>query len=531
MAHAPSSDRKPGAPLAQFGAKARTALLWLVGLLLLGLLAWPVLRRPLPEPVQRGPAVAQVLPQSPLSRGLADALAGHPGQSGVYPLADGHDAFAARAALAEVAQHRIDAQYYIWRDDVSGRLLLQALRRAAERGVQVRLLLDDNNTGGLDPVLVALDAHANIEVRLFNPFMHRQMRVLDFVTDFQRLNRRMHNKSFTVDGSATVVGGRNVGDEYFGVGDGVMFVDLDVLTVGPVVADVGADFERYWTSASSYSLQQIVTDPVRPLDPGTQAASDAATNGYQQALTRSGLVQRLRDGNLVFEWARAQLVSDDPVKGLGQAASHQTLLGQLPEVLAQARKQVTLVSPYFVPTSTGTALLAGLAERGVAVSVLTNALAATDVAAVHAGYARSRADLLRAGVRVFELKPDATVRTGSHLEWSGSSGASLHAKTFQIDAQQLFVGSFNFDPRSATLNTEMGLLIDSPVLAARLPQALAEHGAQNAYEVTLDADSASLRWTTQEGGQRMTYAAEPHSSLWRRASVRVLSWLPIDALL
>ena len=504
--------------------------LWLVLLLVaLAALAW-LTHKPLPARDAQAASIHLTDTEgTSLGRALAAEAAQHPGLSGIYSLPNGHDAFAARAALAEVAERSIDAQYYIWHDDTAGRLLLQSLRRAADRAVRVRLLLDDNNTGGMDPVLMALDAHPHIEVRLFNPLMHRKNRLLDYLSDFSRTNRRMHNKSFTVDNQATVVGGRNVGDEYFGAGDGVMFADLDVMAFGAVVTPVSSDFDRYWSSASTYPIASIVTDDTERTDIGSTPASDEATQSYLKTLAQSDLVQRLRSGNLPLQWAAARLVSDDPAKGLGLATPAQTLLGQLNQVMDGAQKELTIVSPYFVPTQKGTAHLTGLARRGVPVTILTNALSATDVAAVHAGYAKYRKDLLHAGVQLYELKPTATVEATGHGGLTGSSGASLHAKTFEVDGRQLFVGSFNMDPRSAALNTEMGLLIDSPELAQRLPAALASHGAANSYAVTLDGNA--LQWTTQEGGQRVTFGQEPNASWLRRASVRVMSWLPIEWML
>jgi len=503
-------------------------LLLLAALLALALAAYrplPAHELPASAPIGRGDDTA-------LGRALAAPLALHVGLSGIYPLQDGRDAFAARAALADAAERSIDAQYYIWRDDVSGRLLFHALRRAAERGVRVRLLLDDNNTGGLDALLLALDGHPLIEVRVFNPLMHRDARLLNYLSDFSRVNRRMHNKSFTVDGQITVVGGRNVGDEYFGAGEGVMFVDLDVAAAGPVVDEVSADFERYWTSGSTYPLRRVTTAAAD--DPQAIAPTDGGrSREYLRAVAQSTLVGQLRGGTLPMQWSAARLVSDDPIKGLGEATPAQTLLGRLDQVLTGAARELTIVSPYFVPGRAGTELLVALAQRGVAVSVLTNALSATDVAAVHAGYARYRETLLRGGVKLYELKPSATV--GAHPKGdgtsgrSGSSGASLHAKTFEVDHRQLFVGSFNMDPRSAALNTEMGLLIDSPTLARGLPRALAEHGGASTYAVTLEPDG--LRWTTLRDGATVTFDQEPEAPWWRRLGVRVLSWLPIEWLL
>ncbi|MDO4682028.1 MAG: phospholipase D family protein [Lautropia sp.] len=464
-----------------------------------------------------------------LGRSLGPQVARHQGLSGIHPLPDGHDAFAARALLAEVAERSIDAQYYIWHDDISGRLLLQRLRAAADRGVRVRLLLDDNNTKGMDAVLQGMDIHPNIEVRLFNPFMQRQMRPLGYLSDFSRLNRRMHNKSFTVDNQATVVGGRNVGDEYFGAGVGVLFADLDVIAVGPVVEEVSSDFDRYWNSASTYRLQDVLTDAVPPEDIGTVASKDPATQQYLKVLSESSLVQNLASRQLDFQWVGTQLVSDDPAKGLGQARATETLLGRLNQVMHEATRQLVIVSPYFVPTQHGTERLQALARRGIEVVVLTNALSATDVAVVHAGYARYRRPLLEAGVRIFELKRHATIVADKGQGGiTGSSGASLHAKTFQVDGKQLFVGSFNMDPRSAALNTEMGLLMNSPELAAQLQQALGK-ASSHTYEVSLH--QGRLRWITIENGQEQVYDTEPHTSWLQRISVRVMGWLPIEWLL
>lgn len=464
-----------------------------------------------------------------LGRSVTRLRADHTGQTGIYPLADGRDAFAIRAALSEVAEKSIDVQYYIWHDDVSGRLLLQSLRRAADRGVRVRLLLDDNNTGGMDGVLMGLDAHPNFEVRVFNPLMHREWRVLDYLSDFARTNRRMHNKSFTVDNQTTVVGGRNVGDEYFGAGDGVMFADLDVLAAGEVVGSVSSDFDRYWASESTYPISSIVPKTTPPIDIGTTPANNAATQTYLKALAQSGLVEQLHSGSIPLEWTSAQMISDDPIKGLGKASREQTLMGRARQVVDSAQNEFTIVSPYFVPTQAGTDELTELAKRGVKVTVLTNSLSATDVAAVHSGYAKYRKELLRAGVKLYELKPSATIVATGTGGLTGSSGASLHAKTFEVDGKQVFVGSFNMDPRSAALNTEMGLLIESPNLAAQLPASLAANGANNSYVVTLDGNN--LRWTTNENGQSVTFEREPHASWLRRASVVVMSWLPIEWML
>ncbi len=464
-----------------------------------------------------------------LGTAVARGVAAHrPGTSGIYPLPDAREAFAARVLLARAAERSLDVQYYIWRDDLSGKLLFEALREAAGRGVRVRLLLDDNGVAGLDATLAALDAHPNIEVRLFNPFPHRSLRWLGYLSDFSRLNRRMHNKSYTADNQATIVGGRNIGDPYFDAGEGSMFVDIDVLAVGPVVQQVSTDFDRYWASGSAYPVDRLLPPPLAAPDLDVDPEAAAA---YLDAVRDTPFVRQLIDGSLPLEWVPAQLVSDDPAKGLGQAGPGMLLPEQLGRVLGEPHSELDLISAYFVPASEGSAMFAALARRGVKVDVLTNSLEATDVAVVHAGYAKRRRALLEAGVRIFELKADAAhARHGSLVGSSGSSASSLHAKTFAVDRARVFIGSFNFDPRSANLNTEMGLVIDSPALAQQISGAFDSGVAQRSYEVRLD-DSGILYWVERKGDAEVRHATEPGTTALKRAVVRLLSLLPIDWLL
>ena len=353
----------------------------------------------------------------------------HPGLSGIVALPDGHDAFAARALLADAAERTLDARYYMWHNDMSGSLLFSALRRAADRGVQVRLLLDDNNTAGLDTVLAALDAHANIAVRLFNPFRVRRWRLLGYITDFQRLNRRMHNKSFTADGQVTVIGGRNIGDEYFDAGQAPWFVDLDVLAIGPVVSDVSRDFDRYWASASSIPAARVLPRATATSIAGVAADAARAEHhpdaaAYRDALARSSFVRDLLAHRLPFDWAGTRMLSDDPAKGLGRAPEDALLWHRLKEILRAPMRELRLVSPYFVPGSAGVEALAVIARQGVKVAVLTNALEATDVAVVHAGYAKRRKSLLAAGITLFELKRGSS-GSRKRVDWTGRSGSGL----------------------------------------------------------------------------------------------------------
>ena len=463
----------------------------------------------------------------------------HPGQSGVLMLADGREAFASRMLLAEAADRSLDVQVYIWHADLTGTLLMQAMRAAADRGVRVRLLLDDNTTAGLDERLAALDSHPNIEVRLFNPFVQRNWRWLGYLTDFARLNRRMHNKTMTADNRASIVGGRNIGDEYFGAGQEVAFVDLDVLATGAVVPQVSADFDRYWASASAYPvtelLPKVTPEALERLSMrATELVASPNAAPYVAALESSTAIKQLVAGKLALEWTAVRLVSDDPVKGLGQANGDALVAQRLQEVMGRPQNELLLVSPYFVPTDSGTLTLTQLHERGVAVSVLTNSLAATDVPAVHAGYAKRRPALLRGGVQLFELKPDSIPARSSAADRgvAGSSGASLHAKTFAIDGKRIFVGSFNLDPRSAALNTESGFVIDSPAMATRITAAFIDHLPKRSYVLQLDSEG-QVAWQdpSSEDGSMQLLHHEPQTPLWKRALVRVLSWLPIEWLL
>ena len=475
--------------------------------------------------------------QTKLAQAVLPLAAQHPGVSGIYALSDGRDAFAARALLAAAAERTLDVQYYIWHKDITGTLLFDALRQAAERGVRVRLLLDDNNTSELDDTLALLARQPNLEIRLFNPFALRSPRALGFLTDFSRLNRRMHNKSFTADNQATIVGGRNVGDEYFGAAGDVLFADLDVLVIGPVVGAVSHDFDRYWNSPSAYPATSLIKPP-KTGDAGEIAAEadriddTEAAEEYVRAMRTSPFVQQLIERQLPFEWAPTRLISDDPAKVLDKARPGSGVAANLKNLLGVPNKELDLVSPYFVPGKSGTQAFAELAKEGVNVRILTNALEATDVAAVHAGYAKWRKPLLQAGVTLYESRRswdenDAREKTGRF----GSSASSLHAKTFAVDDQRIFVGSFNFDPRSIDLNTEMGLVIDSPVLAGKLGQAMRGTIPQRAYQVLLNPDG-SLYWIARDAKGGITrYDTEPGTSVWKRMGVAILSVLPIDWLL
>jgi putative cardiolipin synthase len=472
-----------------------------------------------------------------LGKALGARVLAEPGKTGIHPLFEPRDAFAARVLLATAAERSLDVQYYIWHDDEVGYLLFEALWRAAERGVRVRLLLDDMTTGGLDPVIAALDAHPSVEVRLYNPFVQRDARALAFVTDFQRVNRRMHNKSFTADNQVSVVGGRNIGNEYFAAGTGVAFADLDVVAVGEAVRQVSAQFDLFWNSPSAYPAANFVgtSGEGAALLAGRFAANraDPDTVAYVDAVRRARLVDQILDSGLPFEWTSAKLVHDDPAKTLAsQTRADDLLFPELVRAIGRPTRSLDLVSPYFVPGENGTAALAALARSGVQVRILTNSLSSSDESIVHAGYAPRRYDLLRAGVRLFELRPTATRDAREERPHHGSSAsAGLHAKTFAVDRERIFVGSFNFDQRSALLNTEVGLVIHSPRLAGRLGGAFDTNVPLAAWEVRIAADGRSLEWIERGPGGETRHATEPGTTRSQRMKVDMLSILPIEWLL
>lgn len=470
-----------------------------------------------------------------LGQSVAPLTREHPGVSGILALGNGHDAFATRVLLADAAERTLDVQYYVWHDDMTGMLLYDALRRAADRGVRVRLLLDDNNTRGMDRLLAGLDAHPNSEVRLFNPLVHRGWgRFYDFLVDFRRLNRRMHNKSFTADDQVTIVGGRNVGNEYFGAGDASLFVDLDVLAIGPVVHEVSEDFDRYWASASAYPANLLI-EPASAQSASDFAARlarlarDSTSLEYIESVAKSPLMRELTTRSLSFEWARTTMLSDDPAKVRGRVPDSTLMWTRLRRALGRPETELELISPYFVPGSGGTEYFVQLVCSGVKVDVLTNSLEATDVAAVHAGYAKRRPRLLEGGVSLFEMKRTVTARH-AHGGGGHSSSSSLHAKTMSVDRARVFVGSFNFDPRSARLNTELGFVIESPGMARMIADAFTSGIRANAYVVHL-TETGALRWEERRQGTDIVYDKEPGTSAWRRFLVRLMSKLPIEWLL
>ncbi len=496
-----------------------------------------VARWAFPLPDIAGRATEAAIPASDanvLGRLMAEGASAHPGLSGVIPLRNGHDALASRLALIEAARVSIDTQYYIWHDDTSGILLLDALHKAAARGVRVRLLLDDNGITGLDPTIAALNRQKNFSVRLFNPSTIRSPKYAGYTFDFLRMNRRMHNKSLIVDGAAAIIGGRNIGDEYFQVGAEAFYVDMDVMATGPVVPRTAAVFDAYWNSASVFDVAQVIAGA------GDLPAFEARAAEVRDSEATHRLLDGFRaDAGLYaeraaeMEWTTVQVVADDPVKGQGIATPDQLMITRLGDIMGTIERRFDVVSAYFVPGPKGTQVFTDLARAGKDVRVLTNALNTTDVLMVHAGYARYRRELLEAGVKLYELKLRGGMASEKTFQSNpfGLSGASLHAKTFAVDDARVFIGSFNFDPRSATLNCEMGFLIDSPGIANQVSRGFEERLDQISYRPMLTPEGKMVWRELEPDGSTTIYQEEPGATWVQQISLAVIGVLPVEWLL
>jgi putative cardiolipin synthase len=487
-------------------------------------------RPPLPSRISMPPGS-----DAPLDLALSEAEARHTGEAGFRLVVEGMEAFVIRAQSANMAARSIDVQSYIWHADATGRHLAQLLLAAADRGVRVRLLVDDLDARAKNDGFGALAAHANIEVRLFNPFATRSggLRLAgEGLRDFGRINRRMHNKSWIADNRIALVGGRNLGDEYFTASDEVNFVDLDFAMIGPVVRDVTASFDRFWNSSAAWPLEVLDAESVgEPALVKLRAKLDEYTAGaqqgeYAQALRANDGIRRLIAGDWALQWvSKYRFVSDDPDKVTMQEkdAARAVVAAAVLEQMRNAHSSLEIISPYFVPGDLGSDVLIARAQAGATVQVLTNSLAANDVATVHGGYSRHRKALLEGGVQLFELKPLAGDQPSS---FSGSSGASLHTKALAADGNMVFVGSYNLDPRSTWLNCEQGVLVEDAALAAQLSEIFRLQSAANrAWKVSLDA--GDLRWN--DGGE--TLDSEPSASGWRKFQAWFARAFHLDAQL
>ena len=464
------------------------------------------------------------------NRQLSEIAAAHPGESGFWLLSDGIDALALRLLLAERAERSIDTQYYLITNDLIGYVFIGSLLKAADRGVRVRLLLDDIQTKGYDAGMAALDSHPNFEVRIFNPWSGRGSRT--GLNEFGRINRRMHNKSFTIDNMATIIGGRNIADEYFGAKADVNYGDLDVFAVGPVVNDVSNMFDMYWNSITAVPVPGFAKMPDDPeatlkelrarIDTELDNARDTQ---YAEAVKADYEAYIDRDAS-ILTWAPYELAYDSPDKAQKDLAPDaESIVTTLAAAVGRAEKELIVISPYFVPRKTGIEYFQTLRDRGLEVTVVTNSLAATNHAIVHSGYAPSRKPLLEMGVKIYEVKHTVAIG-GVERGGSGASLATLHTKAFIVDRDELFVGSFNWDPRSVNINTELGVIMKSPKLAGDTAADL--DGALNAktYEVVLN-EKGKVRWIDRSSGEDVILTKEPDTTWGRRFNAGFMRILPV----
>jgi len=477
-----------------------------------------------------------------LGRRFAAIGSSHPGESAFHVLGDGLDAFVARAVLAHVAERSIDVQYYLYHDDLVGRLLTDQLLKAADRGVRVRVLVDDMDLEGRDLSLASADRHPNVEIRIFNPFSRKVGRTLQFLTRYGEVDRRMHSKSFTVDGQATILGGRNIGNEYFEADPELEFADLDVLAMGPAAREVSTAFDLYWNSELACPVSALVEERLsagqvmekrRQLDRFVEGQADSP---YLRALQDSDLARKLRDDTVDFAWGEAVVVYDRPEKLLHQTGKKEYQLApQLAPYVDGLRKELIIFSPYFVPGDEGTALLTQLVRRGVRVRILTNSLASNDVSIVHAGYAKYREALLRGGVELYEMNRKLTREQRKEKKGTGgSSKASLHAKSFVFDREEVFIGSMNLDPRAVEFNTEIGVVVACPEIAQGMGAWFDENIGRVAFRLELRREedgSEELLWHGLVDGKPQTFDAEPYTGFWKRLGIGFLSLLPIESQL
>lgn len=470
-----------------------------------------------------------------LGRKIADLVAAHPNtESGFYPVYDGIDSLALRLLLADRAEHTIDAQYFLIRGDLVGNAFISSLLKAANRGVRVRLLVDDVQAGGYDAGLAALDAHENFEVRVFNPFAHRSFRALD-APSASRISRRMHNKSFTIDNQMSIIGGRNIANEYFDAEPGEKFDDLDVLTIGPVVQEVSTMFDTYWNHRAAMPIlafAEVPEDSHKALEILNQrifkSLEDIANSKYADAV-KSSILNFVETDGSAFIWAGYDLVYDSPDKAdpkkSGTAARITTQMREAIDV----EEELFVVTAYFILRKDDIEGFREVRNRDIEITVLTNSLASNNHTVAHGGYAGIRKELLEMGVKLYELRANVDIPSDVSKGVQNSKSA-LHAKAFVVDRKKIFIGSFNWNQRSANLDTELGVIIHSPEMAAQLVDLVTESLPDTTYEVFLN-EKNKVRWRGHDNGQEVIIEKEPQSGFWRRFNAGFLGMMPIKSQL
>jgi putative cardiolipin synthase len=507
------------------------SLLFLIFFLMAGCASIPT------DYVRRGSMAFQDHASTVIGGRVAGMAAAHPDESGFAIIRYPRPAFTSRIMMADLAEKSLDVQYYIWEEDATGRILAERLVRAADRGVKVRILVDDMNVSGRDAVVAAIDAHPNIEIRIFNPFAHRGSPGLDFITDMDRVNHRMHNKIMVMDNTFAIVGGRNIGNHYFGVDTEANFRDLDIAAAGPVVREISTAFDIFWNGDWSVPSAVLVDRPYTEDDLQDALATmrqRIAERDYPHPLDQdvATLKAQLQSILASLIWAPGRIVWDDPA-----AIYDENQTGRIGKAWAKKletlQHELLIESAYFVVREGGVETVQRLNARGVRVRVLTNSLVSNDVLAAHAGYSKRRVELIENGVELYELRPDAgAVRKPDEQSMiSGKSKAALHTKAMVFDREAVFVGSFNLDPRSADINTEAGLYVESPALAEQVA-AYMDEGVklENSYRVILD-ENGDLVWDTEADGQEVRYLKDPGSSFWQRFKAGFIRLLPVEGQL
>jgi putative cardiolipin synthase len=503
--------------------------------------------RDFPRPT---PVAVVYEPNTALTQPFAAAAQAHDGASGFRLYSAGVDGLLLRLELIAQAKSSLDLQYYIFHGDESGRLVTEALLHAAQRGVRVRVLVDDAESAPGDEQLLALAGEPHVAIRVFNPWRYRGhshlVRGLEFAFSKTRLDYRMHNKLFIADGVVALMGGRNIGDQYFQVDPESQFADDDVFVTGPVVPKLTGTFEQFWSSEFTVPAEALaarregdaagearLTRRVTP----AQKASTAGMN-YQQKLASGEPLASLLANAAPLSWAAAELASDSPDKK--RVAGGERVGNMMFDLVAKAirttRTELLLVTPYLVPTPGELQLLSNRDAPQRRVRILTTSLEAAVDPLAEAGYMHHRVALLESGVELFELRthPQSVRGSGQSAKITRHGTYGLHAKLLVFDRSALFVGSMNYDERSRWLNTELGLIIHSPELAAETAQRFqAMTQPASAYSVTLQSDasraSPRLVWSTEENGQPVTYHSEPARSAWQKFEVHALSLLPLDS--
>ncbi len=482
----------------------------------------------LPRHVHKSGSTALSDPETTALGRLVAAQESNKNLSGIRPLTSGEEAFADLIALADHAERTLDIQYYIIHPDESARILLLHVRRAADRGVRVRILVDDLNTAGQDKRFVHLGEHANVEVRVFNPFPGGRFatwtRFVASATEFRRINHRMHNKLFVADNALAITGGRNIGDEYFTRDPRNNFIDLDVVAAGSIVPELSASFDAFWNSTYAYPIASVAS-------PVSAESSSAPPQDEGSPAGSAWLKSELDAGKLQLTWVPATVLADRPAKMASETSPDEqvTIANNLATLMRSAKQELIVISPYFVPGKDGVALFSDLVGAGVHIRILTNSLASTDSPLVHNGYAHYRVPLLRLGVELSEVRPKLGQKRARFHPFRGST-ASLHAKALVIDQKTVFIGSMNMDARSAHTNSELGLVMRSTDIAHQVSSLLDDISADGSYKLEL-TDHDKIEWSSGEAGSEKTWFTDPETTHAQRFFLKVLAPFAPEELL